>query len=134
MSARGSFSFPGGERGNHFMAMFESLSKRLEGIFENLSGHGKLTEADVEEALREVRMALVEADVNFKVARQFVARVKEKAIGTDVMGSLSPAQQVLSIVNEELVEVLGGTDGQNKLDLSGNPPNIIMLVGLQGSG
>jgi signal recognition particle subunit SRP54 len=116
------------------MAMFESLSKRLEGIFSNLDGHGKLTEDDVNAALREVRIALIEADVNLKVARQFVERVKEKAIGSNVAGSLSPAQQVLSIVNEELVEVLGGTDGQNKLDLSGNPPNVIMLVGLQGSG
>src|SRR6266516_3460864 len=116
------------------MAMFDSLSKRLEGIFSNLSGQGKLTEDDVNAALREVRIALIEADVNLKVARQFVERVKEKAIGANVAGSLSPAQQVLSIVNEELVEVLGGTDGKNKLDLSGNPPNVIMLVGLQGSG
>jgi len=116
------------------MAMFDSLSKRLEGIFSNLSGQGKLTEDDVNAALREVRIALIEADVNLKVARQFVDRVKEKAIGANVVGSLSPAQQVLSIVNEELVEVLGGTDGKNKLDLSGNPPNVIMLVGLQGSG
>ncbi len=116
------------------MAMFESLSKRLEGIFSNLDGHGKLTEDDVNAALREVRIALIEADVNLKVARQFVERVKEKAIGSNVAGSLSPAQQVLSIVNEELVEVLGGTDGQNKLDLNGTPPNVIMLVGLQGSG
>ncbi len=116
------------------MAMFDSLSRRLEGIFSNLSGQGKLTEDDVNAALREVRIALIEADVNLKVARQFVDRVKEKAIGANVVGSLSPAQQVLSIVNEELVEVLGGTDGKNKLDLSGNPPNVIMLVGLQGSG
>ncbi len=116
------------------MAMFESLSKRLEGIFSNLSGQGKLTEEDVNSALREVRLALIEADVNLKVARQFVDRVKQKAIGADVMGSLSPAQQVLSIVNEELIEVLGGTDGKNKLELGGPPPNIIMLVGLQGSG
>lgn len=116
------------------MAMFESLSKRLEGIFTNLSGQGKLTEEDVNAALREVRIALIEADVNLKVARQFVERVKEKAIGSDVMGSLSPAQQVLSIVNEELIEVLGGSDEKNKLDMSGNPPHIIMLVGLQGSG
>jgi signal recognition particle subunit SRP54 len=116
------------------MAMFENLSKRLEGIFNNLSGHGKLTEEDVNTALREVRLALIEADVNLKVARQFADRVKEKAIGADVMGSLSPAQQVLSIVNEELVEVLGGTDEKNKLDLGSTPPNVIMLVGLQGSG
>ncbi len=116
------------------MAMFDSLSKRLEGIFSNLSGQGKLTEDDVNAALREVRIALIEADVNLRVARQFVDRVKEKAIGANVVGSLSPAQQVLSIVNEELIEVLGGTDGKNKLDLGGNPPNVIMLVGLQGSG
>jgi signal recognition particle subunit SRP54 len=116
------------------MAMFESLSKRLEGIFTSLSGQGKLTEEDVNAALREVRIALIEADVNLKVARQFVERVKQKAIGTNVMGSLSPAQQVLSIVNEELIEVLGGTDGKNRLDLGGPPPNVIMLVGLQGSG
>jgi len=108
------------------MAMFENLSKRLEGIFNNLSGHGKLTEEDVNTALREVRLALIEADVNLKVARQFADRVKEKAIGADVMGSLSPAQQVLSIVNEELVEVLGGTDEKNKLDLGSTPPNVII--------
>jgi signal recognition particle subunit SRP54 len=116
------------------MAMFESLTKRLEGVFTSLSGKGKLTEADVNEAMREVRLALLEADVSLKVVRQFVERVKEKAIGADVLGSFSPAQQVLSIVNEELVEVLGGTEDNNKLDLSGTPPNVIMLVGLQGSG
>ncbi|WP_126629387.1 signal recognition particle protein [Dictyobacter alpinus] len=114
--------------------MFENLSKRLEGIFNNLGGQGKLTEDDVNAALREVRLALIEADVNLKVARQFVERVKEKAIGANVMGSLSPAQQVLSIVNEELVEVLGGAEGKNRLDLGGTPPQVIMLVGLQGSG
>src|SRR5947209_12172307 len=116
------------------MAMFESLSKRLEGVFTNLSGRGKLTEADINEALREVRLALLEADVSLKVVRQFVERVKEKAIGADVLGSFSPAQQVLAIVNEQLVEMLGGVDGQNKLDLGGTPPHVIMLVGLQGSG
>ncbi len=116
------------------MAMFESLSKRLEGVFTDLSGKGKITEADVNEAMREVRLALLEADVSLKVVRQFVDRVKQKAIGADVLGSLSPAQQVLSIVNDELIEMLGGTDGTNKLDLGGTPPNIIMLVGLQGSG
>src|SRR5205823_4946755 len=116
------------------MAMFESLSKRLEGVFTNLSGKGKLTEADVNEAMREVRMAMLEADVSYKVVRQFVDRVKEKAIGADVLGSLSPAQQVLGIVNEELIDMLGGTESNNKLDLSGAPPNVIMLVGLQGSG
>src|SRR6266849_5667465 len=116
------------------MAMFESRSKRLEGVFTSLSGKGKLTEADVNEAMREVRLALLEADVSLKVVRQFVERVKEKAIGADVMGSLSPAQQVLSIVNDELIDLLGGSGDRSKLDLSGAPPNIIMLVGLQGSG
>jgi signal recognition particle subunit SRP54 len=116
------------------MAMFESLSKRLEGVFNDLNGKGKLTEADVNEAMRDVRLALLEADVSLKIVRQFVERVKEKAIGADVLGSLSPAQQVLSIVNDELVEMLGGTDGKNQLDLGGTPPNVIMLVGLQGSG
>jgi signal recognition particle subunit SRP54 len=116
------------------MAMFESLSKRLEGVFTNLSGKGKLTEADVDEAMREVRLALLEADVSLKLVRQFVERVKAKAIGAEVLGSFSPAQQVLQIVNEELIEMLGGSEGKNKLDLGGQPPNVIMLVGLQGSG
>ncbi|HLX40119.1 MAG TPA: signal recognition particle protein [Ktedonobacteraceae bacterium] len=116
------------------MAMFESLSKRLEGVFTNLSGKGKLTEGDVTDALKEVRIALLEADVSLKVARQFVEKVREKAVGTDVLGSLSPAQQVLAIVNEQLVEMLGGNNGQNKLDLGGPPPNVIMLVGLNGAG
>ncbi len=116
------------------MAMFESLSKRLEGIFTNLSGKGKLTEADVDEAMREVRLALLEADVSLKLVRQFVERVRAKAIGVEVLGSFSPAQQVLSIVNDELIEMLGGTGSTNKLDLSGPQPNVIMLVGLQGSG
>jgi len=119
--------------------MFESLSKRLEGVFTGLSGKGKLTEADVDEAMREVRLALLEADVSLKLVRQFVERVKAKAVGSDVLGSFSPAQQVLQIVNEELIEMLGGTDGggnagKDKLDLGGPPPNVIMLVGLQGSG
>ncbi len=116
------------------MAMFESLSNRLEGVFTNLSGKGKLTEADVDEAMREVRLALLEADVSLKLVRQFVERVKAKAVGADVLGSFSPAQQVLQIVNDELIEMLGGSDSKNKLDLSGPPPNVIMLVGLQGSG
>jgi signal recognition particle subunit SRP54 len=116
------------------MAMFESLSKRLEGVFTNLSGKGKLTEADVDEAMREVRLALLEADVSLKLVRQFVEHVKAKAVGADVLGSFSPAQQVLQIVNDELIEMLGGSDSNNKLDLSGAPPHVIMLVGLQGSG
>jgi signal recognition particle subunit SRP54 len=116
------------------MAMFESLSKRLEGVFTNLSGKGKLTEADVDEAMREVRLALLEADVSLKLVRQFVEHVKAKAVGADVLGSFSPAQQVLQIVNDELIEMLGGSDSNNKLNLDGAPPHVIMLVGLQGSG
>ena len=116
------------------MAMFDSLTKRLDGIFDNLSGQGKLTEEDVNAALKEVRIALIEADVNLRVARGFVERVREKAVGANVMGSLSPAQQVLGIVNEELIEMLGGTGNDNKLNLDGQQPPVIMLVGLQGSG
>src|SRR5215469_7000527 len=116
------------------MAMFESLSKRLEGVFTTLSGKGKLTEADVDEAMREVRLALLEADVSLKLVRQFVEKVKARAVGAETLGSFSPAQQVLSIVNEELIEMLGGSEGKSKLDLGGQPPNVIMLVGLQGSG
>ncbi|HEU5374040.1 MAG TPA: signal recognition particle protein [Ktedonobacteraceae bacterium] len=116
------------------MAMFESLSKRLEGVFSSLGGKGKLTEADVEEAMREVRLALLEADVSLRLVRQFVERVKARAVGAEVLGSFSPAQQVLSIVNEELIEMLGGSEGTSRLDLGGPPPNVIMLVGLQGSG
>ncbi len=99
-----------------------------------LSGKGKLTEADVDEAMREVRLAMLEADVSLRLVRQFVERVKARAIGAEVLGSFSPAQQVLQIVNDELVEMLGGSEARSKLDLGGPPPNVIMLVGLQGSG
>jgi signal recognition particle subunit SRP54 len=114
--------------------MFESLSKRLEGVFAQLSGKGRLAETDVDEAMREVRLALLEADVSLKLVRQFVERVKARAVGAEVLGSFSPAQQVLQIVNEELIEMLGGRDGKSNLDLGGPLPNVIMLVGLQGSG
>lgn len=111
--------------------MFESLSDKLEGVFKRLSGKGKLTEADVDVALREVRMALLEADVNLKVVRQFLERVRARAIGAEVMESLTPAQGVIKIVNEELIATLGEPA---KLDISGPAPHVIMLVGLQGSG
>jgi signal recognition particle subunit SRP54 len=111
--------------------MFESLSDKLEGVFKRLSGKGKLTEADVDVALREVRMALLEADVNLKVVRQFLERVRARAIGAEVMESLTPAQGVIKIVNEELIATLGEPA---KLDISGPAPRVIMLVGLQGSG
>ncbi|AEF93970.1 signal recognition particle protein [Desulfotomaculum nigrificans CO-1-SRB] len=112
--------------------MFKGLGDRLEEIFKSLKGKGRLTEDDVNQAMREVRMALLEADVNFKVVKEFVAHVKERAIGQDVLESLSPAQQVIKIVKDELTELLGGT--QAKINLSPKPPTIIMLVGLQGAG
>jgi signal recognition particle subunit SRP54 len=114
--------------------MFESLTTRLDAVFERLRGKGRLTESDVNEAMREVRQALLEADVSFKVVKQFVARVQERAVGTEVLESLSPAQQVIKIVHEELIKMLGGVDGKTRLNYAGTPPTTIMLVGLQGSG
>jgi signal recognition particle subunit SRP54 len=112
--------------------MFDNLSDRLQSIFKNLTGKGRLTEADVDVAMREIRMALLEADVNFKVVKEFVAAVRERAIGSDVMNSLTPGQQVIKIVLDELTHLLGDT--HSRLVLSGRIPNVIMLVGLQGSG
>ena len=112
--------------------VFESLADKLQQTFKRLRGRGKLSESDVTEVLREVRMALLEADVHFKVAKDFVARIKERAIGQEVLGSLTPGQQVVKIVNEELTELLGGT--QSRITISSRPPTVIMLVGLQGAG
>ena len=111
--------------------MFESLGSRLQTIFDNLQRRGKLTEADVDAAMREVRLALLEADVNFKVVKAFVARVRERAIGQEVMRSLTPGQQVVKIVNDELVNTLGEP---GRLNLGAQSPAVIMLVGLQGAG
>ncbi len=111
--------------------MFENLTDKLQSIFDGLSRQGKLTENDVNLAMREVRMALLEADVNFKVVKEFVERVKGRAIGAEVMNSLTPAQQVVKIVNEELIQLLGEAA---PLNLSGQPPQVVMLVGLQGAG
>ncbi|WP_420644181.1 signal recognition particle protein [Candidatus Leptofilum sp.] len=111
--------------------MFESLGNRLQGVFDGLQRRGKLTEADVDKAMREVRLALLEADVNFKVVKGFVARVRERAIGQEVMRSLTPGQQVVKIVQEELVETLGEP---GRLNLGMQSPAVIMLVGLQGAG
>ncbi|WP_019553071.1 signal recognition particle protein [Propionispira raffinosivorans] len=112
--------------------IFEGLADRLQETFKKLRGHGKLTEADVNEAMREVRMALLEADVNFKVVKEFVAKVKERAIGQDVLETLTPAQVVIKIVNEELTALMGGT--QSRIMIASKPPTVIMLVGLQGAG
>src|SRR5688572_11115292 len=112
--------------------MFDSLSTRLQTIFDRLGGRGRLSEENIQEALREVRVALLEADVNFKVVRAFIDRVKDKAVGQDVLKSLTPAQQVVKVVHDELVELLGGSG--HRLAAATNPPTVIMLMGLQGSG
>jgi signal recognition particle subunit SRP54 len=112
--------------------MFDALADRFEGIFKKLRSRGKLTDKEIDEVARELRVALLEADVNVVVARGFIARVKERARGADVTKSLSPAQQVIKIVNEELVQTLGGTTG--KLTTSSKPPSVVMMAGLQGSG
>ena len=112
--------------------MFENLSDKLDAVFRKLKGHGKLTEKNIEAGLKEVRMALLEADVHYRVTKHFISEVKERALGQDVLASLTPAQQVIKIVNEELTELMGS---QNEdLNLSGSSPVAIMLVGLQGSG
>ena len=112
--------------------MLDSLTTRLTGIFDRLRGFGRLTEENVQEALREVRVALLEADVNFKVVKDFVERVREKAIGQDVLKSLTPGQQVVKVVHDELVELLGGAG--HRLAIAPHPPTVIMLVGPAGLG
>jgi signal recognition particle subunit SRP54 len=112
--------------------MLDSLSTRLQSIFDKLGGRGRLSEENIQEALREVRVALLEADVNFKVVRAFVDRVRTKAVGQDVLASLTPAQQVVKVVHGELVELLGGSG--HRLAMASHPPTVIMLMGLQGSG
>lgn len=111
---------------------FEGLSDRLESAFSRLKSKGSLTESDVKEAMREVRLALLEADVNYKVAKDFTQKVTERAIGAQVMESLTPAQMVIKIVNEELTDLMGGT--QSRLAYASHPPTIVMMCGLQGSG
>jgi signal recognition particle subunit SRP54 len=112
--------------------MFETLSEKLQRVFRNLRGEGRLTEQHIEEALKEIRIALLEADVNFKVVKQFTDSVKTKAFGQEVLQSLSPGQQVVKIVRDELIEILGGTN--IRVNFTSQPPTVVMLVGLQGSG
>ena len=112
--------------------MFASLSEKLSEAFKKFRNKGKLTEADVRTGMREVKMALLEADVNFKVVKEFTKKVTERAVGTEVLESLLPAQQIVKIVNEELTELMGGS--QSKLTIASNPPTVIMMVGLQGAG
>lgn len=111
---------------------FEGLTSRLQGVFSKLRGKGKVSEDDVNEAMREVRLALLEADVNFKVVKEFIAKVKEKAVGSEVMESFTPGMVIIDIVNKELTELMGGT--QSKLAKSNRPPTVIMMAGLQGAG
>ena len=111
---------------------FEGLSEKLNATFKRLRGKGRLTEADVKEAMREVRLALLEADVSYKVVKEFVATVTERSVGTDVLDSLTPAQQVVKIVNEELTKLMGGANA--KLAMANNGPTVVMMVGLQGAG
>jgi signal recognition particle subunit SRP54 len=112
--------------------MFQDLTEKLERVFKKLKGHGKLTEKNISDSLREVRRVLLEADVNYKVAKQFIAEVQAKAVGQEVMRSITPGQQVIKIIHDELVHLLGSKD--EALQYSSLPPSVIMLVGLQGSG
>src|SRR5689334_23817386 len=112
--------------------MFENLQEKLQRAFKNLRGQGTLTEENIQEALKEIRMALLEADVNFKVVKEFIDRVSAKAIGQEVLTALSPAQQVIKIVHDELVDFLGKDTA--KLKFASQPPSVILMAGLQGSG
>ncbi len=111
---------------------FEGLTEKLNGVFKRLRGKGRLSESDVKEAMREIRLALLEADVSYKVVKDFVKKVSERAVGADVLESLMPAQMIVKIVNEELTALMGGEN--QRLTLNSNPPSVIMMVGLQGSG
>lgn len=111
---------------------FEGLTEKLSAAFKKLRGKGRLSEADVKEAMREIRLALLEADVSYKVVKQFIAQVTEKAVGTDVLEALSPAQMIIKIVNQELTDLMGGAS--TKLTIASKPPTVVMMVGLQGAG
>ena len=110
---------------------FEGLSSRLQAITRKLGGKARITESDLKEVMREVKLALLEADVNYKIVKEFVTTVQEKALGQDVLKSLTPGQQVVKIVRDEITELLGGN--LSKINFTPNPPTVIMLVGLQGS-
>src|SRR5512141_3264885 len=112
--------------------MFENLTDKLQRAFKNLRGQGKLTEENIQEALREIRLALLEADVNFKVVKELIDHIQAKAVGQEVMTALSPAEQVVKIVRDELIAILGKDTA--KLKLASQPPTIVLMAGLQGSG
>ncbi len=111
---------------------FDSLSEKLQNAFKKLRGKGKISESDVREGMREIKLALLEADVNFKVVKDFVAKVTERAVGAEVLQSLTPGQQVIKIVNEELTSLMGGSN--SKINISSKPPTVVMMTGLQGAG
>ena len=112
--------------------MFEDLSARLDSVFKKVRGHGKLTEKNITESLKEIRRALLEADVNYQVAKKFIADVTDKAIGAEVLRSVAPGQQIVKVVNDELVKLMG--ESQAEMKVAGIPPTIIMMCGLQGAG
>src|SRR5436190_21789655 len=112
--------------------MFDALTDRFEGIFKGLRGRGRLGEAEVDEVLREIRLALLEADVNFKVVRDLVARIRERTVGTSLNEALNPAQQVIDIVHQELIATLGGDTF--RFTFASKPPTVVLMAGLQGSG
>src|SRR3954453_1833780 len=114
--------------------MFDTLSERLQGALDEVRSRGKLTEDDVAKAMRQVRLALLEADVNFKVVKQFTGAVKERATGQEVLDALNPGQQVVKIVSEELTELMGGAGGRDLAMASGKGPTVVLMAGLQGSG
>ena len=111
---------------------FESLGDKLQGVFKKLRGKGKLTEKDIKDAMREIKLALLEADVNFRVVKDFINVVSEKALGQEIMESLTPAQHLVKIVNEELTQMIGGE--VSRLEFSNKPPSVFMMCGLQGAG
>ena len=112
--------------------MFDNLSEKLQRVFKNLRGEGRLSAENMESALREIRMALLEADVNFRVVKQLIENIKAKAMGEEVLAALSPSQQVVKIVHEELIKILGSHE--SKLRFANEPPSVFLIVGLQGSG
>ena len=114
------------------MGAFSGLSERLSHIFSKMKNKGKLTELEVKQAMREVRIALLEADVNLSVVKQFINNVSEKAVGDDILKGLNPSQQVIKVVNEELISIMGGS--HSKINIADKPPTIILMCGLQGSG
>jgi signal recognition particle subunit SRP54 len=112
--------------------MFDNLSDKLQRVFKNLRGEGKLTPENMDSALREIRVALLEADVNFRVVKQLIENIKQKAMGEEVLMALSPSQQVVKIVRDELIKILGSHE--SKLRFANEPPSVLLIVGLQGSG